>query len=127
MKMKAQSFKKDQALQIWKELEDNQELIPCPIEYKHKGTTIDEDGIRICGSEDFIKAVLSHLKPILQYENGSTRLGISWSEIVDKNTQEVIPGRFRCSIQVHERGPEAQMCNAILDGMRKRQAERAIA
>lgn len=107
------SFQKKEALEIWNSIPENQPLNPDPIAYKHKGTTIDEDGIRICGSKGFIKSVLSRIKPLLDYENGDTRIGIAWNEIVDKESGEIIDGKFRCSIQVHERGDEARRVNRL--------------
>jgi len=112
--MKAESIQKKDALTLWRTLSDNAELTPAPIPYKHRGTTIDEDGVRICGSKPFILAVLSRLKPLLAFENCDTRLGISFSEITDKDTQEVIAGKFRCSVQVHERGDEARHFNHLV-------------
>lgn len=110
---KPTNIQKKEALALWESLPENQPLNPTPIAYKHKGTTIDEDGIRICGSKQYIESVLSRLKPLLGYENLSTRIGIAWSEIVDKDTQQVIEGKYRCSIQVHERGDEAKHVNRL--------------
>ena len=114
---KPTSFQKKQALQLWAELPEALPLTPGAIAYKHKGTTIDEDGIRICGSLPFIKSILSRLKPLLRYENTATRIGIAFSEICDKDTGAVIHGRFRCSIQVHERGDEAKHFNRMASRM----------
>jgi len=111
--MKAESIQKKDALAVWRGLPDNQPLNPDPIPYKHRGTTIDQDGIRICGTKEFITAVLSRLKPLLEHENTDTRLGIAWGELTDKETQQVIDGRYRCSIQVHERGAEAKHFNRL--------------
>ena len=120
--MTAQNIKKDEALAVWRALPENQTLRPVPIVYKHKGSTIDEDGIRICGSRPFIESVLSRLKPLLAYEGAETRIGIAFSEICDRETGAVIHGRFRCSVQVHERGDEAKHFNRIVEGIRARAA-----
>jgi hypothetical protein len=98
------AFRKWESLRIWQQLPENMELTPAPIPYKHTGTTIDEDGVRITGSYEFITAVMSRLKPLLQYEAGGTRLGIAFSELTDKVTGARMAGRYRCTIQVHERG-----------------------
>ena len=119
---KPKSYSKAEVIQKWTAADVGQALKPCPIVYKHEGTTIDQDGVRICGSESFIMAVLSHLKPLLKYENGGTRLGIAFSQIQDKDTKELIDGAFRCSVQVHERGPEAKHFNALVEGCRRRKA-----
>lgn len=103
---KSGSISKDLILSTWQQLKPKK-LKPDPIMYKHKGTTIDQDGIRICGSPDFIAAVMERLKDLLDFESKETRLGVSFSEITDKETGSQIDGRFRCSIQVHERGPHS--------------------
>lgn len=78
---------------------------PDYIHYGHTGSTIDEDGIRLCGSLEFIESVISRLSDLLKFENNqATRLNVACSEITDKNTGKRINGKFRCSIQVHERG-----------------------
>jgi hypothetical protein len=121
---KPDSMKKQEAIDAWKATADNMPLHPCMIAYKHEGTTIDEDGVRICGRKEFILSVLSHLKPLLAYENGQTRLGIAFSQIQDKETKQLIPNSYRCSVQVHERGPEAQHVNAFIEAAHRRQEAR---
>jgi phenylacetate-coenzyme A ligase PaaK-like adenylate-forming protein len=100
------SVSKDLLLSTWQQLKPAR-LKPDPIMYKHKGTTIDQDGLRICGSPEFIAAVMERVKDLLNFESSDTRLGVSFSEITDKETGDRIEGRFRCSIQVHERGPHS--------------------
>lgn len=93
---------KASVLELWQSLKPGK-LKPQPIAYKHSGSTIDQDGIRICGSAEFIGAVMERLKDLLEYEGQQTRLGIAFSELSDKQGNPM-PGRFRCAIQVHERG-----------------------
>ena len=96
---------KDTAIEMWDSLAP-QTLKPTPIMYKHSGSTIDEDGVRITGSPEFIAAVMERLKDLMQYEAGKTRLGIAFGQLNDKQGNE-IKGRFRCSIQVHQRGSQS--------------------
>lgn len=103
---KSGAVTKDLLLSAWQQFKPAR-LKPEPIMYKHKGTTIDQDGIRICGSPEFIAAVMERVKDLLTFESNDTRLGVSFSEITDKETGSQIEGRFRCSIQVHERGPHS--------------------
>ena len=105
-------MKKSDFIQHWNLIEKDQKLEPCPIAYKHKGSTFDEDGIRILGSPEFIDSVLSRLKDLLDYENGQTRLSISHSEATDKNTGNPL-GTYKVYIQVHERGHQARAINAM--------------
>ncbi len=110
-------------IQVWDSLPQNLELDPSPVAYKHKGTTIDQDGIRITGGLRFIESVLSRLKPLLAAEGDGTRLQIACSEITDKITNERIPGRFRASIQVHERGEQATHYNRVVSSLKVRKAQ----
>lgn len=96
---------KNDFLTVWHTMPEMQPVKPDFIHYGHKGSTIDEDGIRICGSLEFIESVVSRLGDLLKFENNeATRLSIACSEITDKDTGKRINNKFRCSIQVHERG-----------------------
>jgi len=104
-KTKSGGIQKDDFLAVWRSMKSQQPLKPRPVPYKHEGSTIDEDGIRVTGTLEFIEAVISRLSDLLKFENSeATRLQISCSELTDKDTGRRIEGRFRCSIQVHERG-----------------------
>jgi hypothetical protein len=106
-------MKKDQMIERWKSLGDSKVVMPRVVPYKHKGSTFDQDGIRITGTTAFIDSVLSRVKDLLSYENGETRLSVSWTETKDRETK-VKTGTYNCYIQVHERGPQAKMANAIM-------------
>jgi len=67
--------------------------------------------------------VLSRLTDLLEYENGSTRLQVVYKESIDKDTGVAL-NSYNCYIQVHERGREAQIMNAIVAGAKARQAAR---
>lgn len=108
---KSGAITKEVALNLWQNFKPTK-LNPEPIPYKHKGTTVDQDGIRICGSLEFIASVMARLKDLIEFENNETRIGIAFSELTDRESGSRIKGRFRCSIQVHERGDEAKIMNA---------------
>jgi hypothetical protein len=107
-------MRKKEALEHWVNLKANQDILPTPVVYKHKGSTYDEDGIRITGSKAFIDSVLSHLKQVLAYESNTTRLQIVFKETVDRETG-VETGKYNCYVQVHERGSEAKMVNTAFN------------
>jgi hypothetical protein len=104
---------KESVLKLWQTLKPGK-LKPEPIPYKHSGSTIEQDGIRICGSPEFIGAVMERLKDLLEYEGQQTRLGIAFSELSDKQGRK-IEGRFRCAIQVHERGRQATFLQKMFE------------
>jgi hypothetical protein len=112
------SIRKADSMELWENLEPNRTLYPRAIPYKHKGTTINEDGIRITGTRAWIESVLSRLMPLREFENDMTRIGIAYSEITDKETQRPT-GFYRCTVQVHERGGEAQMVNAFIGAIKQ--------
>lgn len=95
----------------------NQPVNPSPVPYKHEGSTYSEDGIRITGSRAFIDSVLSRVKDLLAFENGETRLQVSYQESTDRKTRARIDS-FNCYIQVHKRGGQAVTANAFISAMR---------
>lgn len=101
---KPESFSKNDVLDIWEKLPKNKTLSPRAIPYKHTGSTIDEDTIRLTGTKAFISQVLSNLKGLLRFENRKTRLSISYTQLTEKGTNKPIKGSFRCYIQIHQRG-----------------------
>jgi len=109
-------MKKAQFLQHFGSIEPNQPVNPEPVAYKHKGSTYDQDGIRITGSRPFIDSVLSRLKDLLSHENGSTRLQVNYQQSADRKTG-ILMDSWNCYIQVHERGSEAKMVNAYVSGL----------
>ena len=113
-------MQKKQFLNYWKGLQAQQDLKPQPILYKHKGSTYDEDSIRITGSRVFIDSVLSRLKDLLDYENHTTRLQVVYKETIDRETKTVIEDAFNCYLQVHERGYQAQMLNGYIATLQRK-------
>lgn len=105
-------MKKEEFLTHFAAIPDNQKLNICAVPYKHQGSTYAEDGIRITGSRDFIDSVLSRVKDLLDAENGETRLQVVYKESLDRETQTPL-NSWNCYLQVHERGHEAKMVNAI--------------
>ena len=105
-------MKKAQILEHWRQLHPNQPIAISPVAYKHRGSTYDQDGIRLTGSRQFIDSVLSRLMDLLDSESGTTRLQLVYKESIDKDTGEPLLS-YNAYIQVHERGREAQIFNAI--------------
>ena len=103
---------KREMLDHWDGIPADQPIKVTPVAYKHEGTTYAEDGIRITGSQRFIDSVLSHLKSLLEHENGDTRLQVTYQPSNDRESGTPL-GSWNCYIQVHERGGEARAMNAI--------------
>jgi len=114
-------MKKKEMLTHWAGLTDNtaDNIAMNAVPYKHEGSTYDQDGIRLTGTRTFIDAVLAVLKPLLRYENGTSRLQVVYKQSTDRNTG-VMMDTYNCYIQVHERGEQAQMVNAFLAGATRR-------
>lgn len=117
---------KSQALALWMELKPNQDPLPRmkKIKYQAAGSKYGTCGIRIDGTPEFIDAVLSNLKTLIFGECESTRLELSRSEVKPveiqgkrKTFENSAHKAEVCYIRLHERGPEAQMCNAFLSAM----------
>lgn len=105
-------MKKSDMLAHWQGIKAGQPLAVTPVAYKHEGSTYAEDGIRITGSSEFIDSVLSRLTDLLAHENGQTRLQVSYQQSKDRDTGREL-NSFNCYIQVHQRGGEAKMLNAV--------------
>ena len=112
-------MKKAEIIEHWKKIKPRQVVDIQSVAYKHKGSTYDEDGIRITGSKQFIDSVLSNLKDLLNCENDNTRLQLVYKRSTDNKTGNEIDG-YNCYIQVHERGGEAQMMNAFISGIKNK-------
>lgn len=107
-------MKKAEILSRWKSLSRPQHLFPRPVPYGHRGSTYDQDGIRITGSRAFIDAVLSRLTDLLAFENGRTRLQVSYQEATDKESGRPL-GSWSFYAQVHERGAQAVSADPLAD------------
>lgn len=134
--MAAKSTPKDVALSEWRNLPPGQNPLPLmrPIPYKSAGSKYGCDGIRIDGSPAFVDSVLSLLKSLIDGENGITRLELSRRQVVPvtikgdhKGFVNAVPDAEVCYIRLHERGREAQMCNAIFGSAETQGATRRYA
>ena len=74
---------KSEALKQWGELTPgaNPLEVMSPIPYKATGSKYGTDSIRIGGSPEFIDAVMSNLKHLIDGENHVTRLTLSRAEV----------------------------------------------
>ena len=108
---------KQEALRRWIGLEPDQQIMPhfTPIAADARGSTFGACGIRLSGNPDFIDAVLSRLKDLLEAESGTTRLVLSRQpvkpvsikkgegEAVDKHWDNATDDAEVCYIQIRER------------------------
>lgn len=107
---------KSEALRRWQDLEPDQEILPhfTHIAADAKGSTFGACGIRISGNPEFIDAVLSRLKDLLEAEGGSTRLTLARNavkpvsinkgeSVVDKKWNNADTDAEICYIQIRER------------------------
>ena len=114
---------KKEAMQHWQGLTPNQNPLSKmqAIPYKSTGSRYGACGIRIDGSPEFIDAVLSNLKPLLNGEGEETRLELARNEVKPTEVDGKVKSysnRTRnaevCYIRLHERGREAKMANRIM-------------
>jgi hypothetical protein len=94
---------KDEILKFWKSMIPNLPLALNPIPSDHKGTTIQEDGIRITGSKEFIASVLSRLKDFITFENPNEKLVVSYRQS-PKSFVKGNKNSYSFYLQVKERG-----------------------
>lgn len=115
------TMKKAETLQHWRSLPEKMPILPhmTPIAYKARGSRYGACGIRIDGNPEFIDAVLSRLKDLMDGENHSTRLELS-RNVVDgsalgKSLDNADSQAECCYIRLHMRGNEGAMASAIFD------------
>jgi len=103
LKIKPWKAGKEDIMSFWKGVQPSIPLNFKPIEYDHKGSTIQEDGIRITGSKEFITTVLSRLKDFISYENPETKLMVAYRQ----SPKSFVPGNrnsFIFYLQAKKRG-----------------------
>lgn len=103
LKKRAWKASKEEIMTFWKSLALDIPIQIHPIPYDHKGTTIQEDGIRITGTKEFIASVLSKLKDLINYENENYKLIISYRQ----SPKSLVPGNkdsYMFYLQVKARG-----------------------
>ena len=114
-------MKKDEALQTWQSLPANLPILPhfTAIPYKATGSKYGACGIRIDGNPEFIRAVLSRLKDVIDGENHHTRLGFAWNPVDGSGIGKVLDNADThaecCYIRLHVRGREGAMASSIFD------------
>jgi hypothetical protein len=114
---------KEELLKHWAKLRPNQNPLPLmeAMSYKKKGSSFGCSGIRIDGSPQFIDAVLSNLKPLLEGEGIATRLVASRMSV--KHSEGYKAGENAdddsevCYIRLQQRGREATAMNAMVKGV----------
>lgn len=114
-------MKKCDLLHHWRGLPENMDPMPHfePVPYKSTGSTYGACGVRIDGTPEFIDAVLSRLKPLLQGECADTRLALTRRPASSdfKATPNSVDRGEVCYIRLHERGHEAKIARKVYPKM----------
>ena len=98
---------KDQVIQMWRTIRPNMPLAMTPIPYEHTGSTYQQDGIRITGSQEFITSTLARLKEFMAYENPSTKLMLVYRETERQSSIPNDRATYVFYIQTKQRGPKS--------------------
>jgi hypothetical protein len=93
---------KREIMRFWRALE-NRPILPRPIPLTHKGSSYNQDSVRITGRAEFINSVLSRIKDFLRFDTPQIELDVDYRQIVDKYEQPV-PGKYVCYIRLREKG-----------------------
>ena len=113
-------------MERWRELPAGQNPLGSmrPIPYKREGSKYGACGIRIDGTPEFIDAVLSNLKGLLDGENALTRLELARREVKPvtvngevKTFANAEEGAEVCYIRLHVRGREGSMAAGYDSGL----------
>jgi hypothetical protein len=122
---------KESTLAHWQSLPENLPILPhmSILPYKSRGSTYGACGIRIDGNPEFIDAVLSRLKDLMEGESIETRLGLSRAEVDGSNLGKQFDNREAGAevvyIRLHERGNEGKILQSYMHAAQHRQRNRA--
>lgn len=114
-------MKKSDTLNLWRDLPDRLDPLPKMevIPYKAEGSRYGACGVRIDGTPEFIDAVLSNLKTLLDGENHLTRLELARSKVdgskLGKAFHHAGVNSEVCYIRLHQRGGEGARASMIFD------------
>jgi len=97
------SATKKEIVTMWRNLQPNLPLMPRPIPKNSEGSTYGYDAIRITGSSDFIKSILSRFKDFLYKETPDTKLGLVFRQTQGKHGHDPNQNKYVCYISVIER------------------------
>ena len=111
-------LRKSSLLQTWRKMEpvDNLLSVMTPLPPKHEGKTFGLDGVRIDGSKEFVFAVMSKLKDLIDGENQVTRLQLAMQNC-DNAEGEFNKGNggYVCYIRLHSRTMQGAATSAFFD------------
>ncbi len=114
VKAEPKSITKLESLRHIASLKPNQSIVDkwLPVAYRAEGSRYGACGIRIDGTPEFIDAVLSRLKDVLELESEATRLELARRTVdtveVNQSKKEFRnkeAGAEVCYIRCHMRGP----------------------
>ena len=113
-------MKKAEALEQWRNLPEDLPVLAHfePIAYKSTGSSYGACGVRIDGSPEFVDAVLSRLKDLIDAENHVTRLELSRKAVEarpGRPLEKAVNGAEVCYIRCHVRGRQGAMASAFFD------------
>lgn len=113
-------MKKAETLNRWKGLTPVNPLpLMRPIPYKATGSRYGACGIRIDGTPEFIDAVLSQLKSLIDGENHVTRLELARNAVDGSGIGKDLPNASSkaecCYIRLHVRGSQGAAASAVFD------------
>ena len=124
---------KKQAMKQWAELTPSADPLEvmAPIPYKATGSKYGADAVRITGSPEFVDAILSNLKQIIDGENHVTRLSFSRADVKPteingetRTFENASAGAQAVYIQLHMRGHEGVIASGVFDRDRDGATER---
>ena len=96
-------YKRSEILSHWTNIPPGTPLQPRPIPDYYHGSSIQQDSIRISGSQFFIDGVLARLKNLLTFENQSTKLGLVYKPLGIRPGEAKPTQSFVCYVSLKER------------------------
>lgn len=78
-------------------------VVPKPSDFSGSKYATDISTIRITGQADFIEAVASRLRPLLDFEDDTTRVELNLQQTEDRDTGE-LTDNYALYVSVADRG-----------------------
>lgn len=91
---------KAEIISHWSQLTPRGPIPITPKPHDHYGTSLDEDTIRVTGSQQFIDAILARLRELIQLETQDTELEVRYEKSRYEHAGSNVPNfQFYCSVK----------------------------
>lgn len=95
---------KEEIIERWKALDENQELAVTPVSADISARRYVHDAIRLTGSKEFIDSILGRIKDLMDYESEAASLNLVYMERKDKIDGNELDRSWSFCLSAQEKG-----------------------